>query len=50
METQAILNKRISFCPNVLAKSYKSITLFEALNSIRTRIYEKRISNIRRLR
>ena len=49
METQAILNKRISFCPNVQAKSYKSITLFEALNSIRTNIYEKRISNIRRL-
>lgn len=49
METQAILNKRISFCPNVQAKSYKSITLFEALNSIRTRIYEKQIANIRRL-
>ena len=49
METQAILNKRISFCPNVQAKSYKSKTLFEALNSIRTNIYEKRFSNIRRL-
>lgn len=49
METQAILNKRISFCPNVQAKSYKSITLFDALNSIRTNIYEKRIGNIRRL-
>ncbi len=49
METQVILNKKISFCPNVQAKSYKSISLFEALNSIRTKIYEKQISNIRRL-
>ena len=49
METQAILNKRISFCPNIRAKSHKSITLFEALNSIRTKIYEKQIGNIRRL-
>ncbi len=49
METQAILNKRISFCPNVQAKSYQHITLFDALNSIRTNIYEKRIGNIRRL-
>ncbi len=49
METQTILNKRISFCPNVQAKSYKSISLFEALNSIRTGNYEKQIGNIRRL-
>ena len=49
METQAILTKRISFCPNVQAKSYKSITLFEALNSIRTGNYKKQIGNIRRL-
>lgn len=49
METQNILNKRISFCPNVHAKSYKSISLFEALNSIRTGNYEKQIGNIRRL-
>lgn len=49
METQVILNKQISFCPNVQAKSYKSISLFEALNSIRTKIYEKQIGNIRRL-
>lgn len=49
METKAILNKLISFCPNVQAKSYKSISLFEALNSIRTGIYAKRIGNIRRL-
>ncbi len=49
METQTILNKRISFCPNVQAKSYKSISLFEALNSIRIGNYEKQIGNIRRL-
>lgn len=49
METQTILNKRISFCPNVQAKSYKSISLFEALNSIRTGNYEKQIGYIRRL-
>ena len=49
METQTILNKRISFCPNVRAKSYKSISLFEALNSIRIGNYEKQIGNIRRL-
>lgn len=47
METQNILNKRISFCPNVQAKSYKSISLFEALNSIRIGNYEKQIGNIR---
>lgn len=49
METQTILNRRISFCPNVQAKSYKSISLFEALNSIRIGNYEKQIGNIRRL-
>ncbi len=49
METRAILNKRISFCPNVQAKSYRPMTLFEALNSIRIKIYEKQIGNIRRL-
>ncbi|WP_302612120.1 BT4734/BF3469 family protein [uncultured Muribaculum sp.] len=49
METQTILNKLISFCPNVQAKSYKSISLFEALNSIRIGNYEKQIGNIRRL-
>lgn len=49
METQSILNKRISFCPNVHAKSCKSISLFEALSSIRTGNYEKQIGNIRRL-
>ena len=49
METQTILNKRISFCPNVQAKSYKPISLFEALNSIRIGNYEKQIGNIRRL-
>lgn len=49
MKTRDILNKRISFCPNIQTKSYRSITLFEALNSIRTNTYAKQISNIRRL-
>lgn len=49
METRAILNKRISFCPNIQTTSYRYITLFEALNSIRTNIYSQQISNIRRL-
>lgn len=47
METQSILHKRISLCPNVQAKAYRSISLFEALNSIRTGNYEKQIGNIR---
>lgn len=49
MKTRDILNKRISFCPNIQTKSYRSITLFEALNSIRTNTYAKQINNIRRL-
>ena len=49
MDTRAILNKRISFCPNIYAKSYKTITLFEALNAIRKEVYKKQVKNIRRL-
>ena len=49
METSLILNRRISFCPNIRAKSYRTITLFEALNSIRTQVYEKQVANIREL-
>jgi len=49
MDTHKILNKRISFCPNIHAKKYSTLTLFEALNSIRTGIYHKQIYNIRRL-
>jgi hypothetical protein len=49
METSLILSKRISYCPNIRAKSYRIITLFEALNSIRTQVYEKQVANIREL-
>lgn len=42
------MGKRISFCSNIRTKSYRSITLFEALNSIRTNIYGKQIEDIRR--
>lgn len=49
METRLILNKRISFCPNARAKSYRTITLFDALNSIRTQVYENQIAIIREL-
>lgn len=49
MNTLTILNKRISFCPNIHTKSYQPITLFDALNSIRTNVYGEQIKNIRRL-
>lgn len=49
MNTLTILNKRISFCPNIRTKSYQPITLFDALNSIRTNVYGEQIKNIRRL-
>ena len=49
MDTRAILNKRISFCPNIYVRSYKTITLFEALNAIRTEVYKKQVKNVRRL-
>lgn len=49
MNTLSILNKRISFCPNIRTKSYQPITLFDALNSIRTNVYGEQIKNIRRL-
>ena len=47
METSAILDKTISFYPNIWTKTYRTITLFEALNSIRTGTYDKQIKNIR---
>lgn len=49
MNTLSILNKRISFCPNIRTKSYQPITLFDALNSIRTNVYGEQIKNIRKL-
>ena len=49
MNTLSILNKRISFCPNIRSKSYQPITLFDALNSVRTNVYGEQIKNIRRL-
>lgn len=49
MNTLTILNKRISFCPNIRTKSYQPITLFDALNSIRTNVYGEQIKNIRKL-
>lgn len=47
MDTRSILSKRISFCSNIRTKNYRSITLFEALNSIRTNLYYSQISKIR---
>lgn len=49
MNTIDILNKRIALCLDIHAKSYHRITLFEALNSIRTGKYKTQIENIRRL-
>lgn len=49
MDTRDILTKRISFCLNIRSRSYKTITLFDALNTIRTQVYEKQIENIRAL-
>lgn len=49
MDTRDILTKRISLCLNIHAKSYKTITLFDALNAIRTEVYKKQIENIREL-
>lgn len=49
MDTTDILNKRISLCLDIHAKSYHTITLFEALNSIRNGKYKMQIENIRRL-
>ena len=48
MNTRSILSKRISFCSNIRTKKYRSITLFEALNSIRTNVYYTQIKNIRK--
>ena len=49
MNTIDILNKHIALCLNIRAKSYHTITLFDALNSIRTGKYRTQIENIRRL-
>lgn len=49
MRTIEILNKRIALCPNLRAHSYYAITLFDALNSIRTGKYKTQIEKIRRL-
>ena len=48
MDTRLILNRKISFCSNIRTKKYRSITLFEALNSIRTNVYYTQIKNIRK--
>ncbi|MCM1517707.1 MAG: hypothetical protein NC117_03620 [Pseudoflavonifractor sp.] len=49
MNTVDILNKRIALCLDIRARSYRTITLFDALNSIRTGKYKTQIENIRRL-
>ena len=49
MNTINILNKRIALCLDIHARSYHIITLFEALNSIRTGKYKTQIEDIRRL-
>lgn len=49
MDTTEILNTKISLCRNIRAKSYHTITLFEALNSIRKGTYADQVENIRRL-
>lgn len=49
IDVSNILNIHISLCPNIRAKSYQTITLFEALNNIRKAKYEKQIDNMRRL-
>ena len=48
MDTRSILSKRISFCSNIRTKNYRSITLFEALNSIRTNVFYSRINKIQK--
>ncbi len=49
METQSILARRISLCQNIWTTSYQTITLFDALNAIRTNVYKTRIDIIRDL-
>ncbi len=49
MYTIEILNKRVSLYRNIHADKAHAITLFEALNSIRTGIYKSQIENVRRL-
>lgn len=46
MNTVDILNTRISLCLNIKAKSYHTITLFDALNSIRIGTYSNTESTI----
>lgn len=49
MNTADILSKRISMCMDIHAKSYRTITLFEALNSMRRGAYANQVENLRRL-
>lgn len=49
MNTTELLSKRIGLCLDIREKSYNTITLFDALNSIRTGKYKVPIENIRRL-
>lgn len=49
MNTIDILNKHITLCLDIRAKSYHTITLFDALNYIRIGKYRTLIENIRRL-
>jgi len=49
MNTIDILNKRIALCLDIRVRTYQSISLFEALNSIRIGKYKTQIENIRRL-
>lgn len=49
METLSILSRRISICRNCHSNSYNTITLFDALNAIRTNVYKTSIDTIRNL-
>ena len=49
MNTCSILSKRVSLCSNLRTKNYRYITLFEALNSIRTNVYFTQINKIRNI-
>lgn len=49
IDVSNILNYHVSLCRNIRAKSYQTITLFEALNNIRRATYEKQTDNIRQL-
>lgn len=47
MQTKDLLSKRITLCNNLRERSYRYITLFEALNSIRVGVYQKEIDKVR---